>query len=371
MSFEQHTILMRPGYEEIIGKIRQGAHLYFSAGSIVRVRPFASIKRPSSDILKVELEFKHSKINVVIKLFKLKSDAPHHATKTMERVRRDFETTKFFYDQLRRFPGYSTVRPVVCFPDSLATVTEESPGQNFRDLIVQKAKWYPRRLTLEELAGHCYRSGKWLQIFQGISRANLNGRLRPDDLLDDVDHRLKRLLTQPRSGFSSQLRRQILNYLENQVALVNDSELDLAGIHADFSPSNIVINGNEIVVLDFATYRTGSIYQDLTYFARYLENFLHKPVFRPKTIAMLQEAFFNGYGENVDPTSSICKIFKIRHVVCHLVGILDPAGCPLHERLFNGRIARRYIRWLEEVTRKGGERESFWRLGGTEQWHNC
>ena len=150
--------------------------------------------------------------------------------------------------------------------------------------------------------------------------------------------------------FNPRLRRQVLNYLERQALLVTDPDLRLCGVHGDFCPSNILIHGEEVTVLDFEMFKVGSVYQDVTYYLRHLETFRQKPTFRPKTISILRQALLGGYDKDIDATSPIFTLFKLRHIICHLVDILDAPGQPFHKRLFNKTIARRYIQGLKLAT---------------------
>jgi hypothetical protein len=267
-----------------------------------------------------------------------------------ERVRRDFDVTRSVHQRFKSYPGYSVAEPVACFPELLAIVMLESPGQNLRDFILNKAAFYPRRYTLDQLAEYSFGCGQWLTIFQEITREKTQGRLQPYDVVRDIDLRLSKLVQQHGEFFNSQLRRQILNYLEKQALLVQNADLRLCGVHGDFCPANILVHGKKIIVLDFEMFKVGSVYQDVTYYLRHLETFLQKPTFRPKTISILRQALLSGYDKGIDGTSPIFSLFKLRHVICHLVDILDAPGQPTHKRLFNRTIARRYIQGLKNAT---------------------
>lgn len=335
-------------FEEVVKRTFTDTHVQHNRA--IRYRPLARIKRPFSEVMKFEIELESSiKKNVVVKVFNPKKMSEKHLEAWRKRVRKDFEVTKMFFDAFKHYPGYSTAEPILCFPEILAITMEESLGVNFGDLVIRKAKLYPRKATLEELSEQSYECGRWLRIFQGITRQQMRGRFRLDGLIDDIDQRLRKLVSEQGSWFSSSLRSQVLNYLEKQASLVDDPDLDLCGVHADLSPSNVLINGREVIVLDFAMYKIGSVYHDVVYFYRSLENVLHKPIFRPGTIAILQESFLKGYNETVSPASPMFRLFKVRHVICHLVGVLDLGGSAIHERLFNKRVARRYVKWLRNI----------------------
>jgi Phosphotransferase enzyme family len=336
--------------ERIVDKILQDQDNYFQEGRVVRFRPVEFIQRPFSKIVKVEVEFENSKNIILVKVFKPKNSSLNHLQMMRERVRRDFDVTRSVHERLKSYPGYSAAEPVACFPELLAIVMVESSGQNLRDLIINKATFYPRKSTLDQLAEYSFACGQWLTIFQEITREKTQGRLQPHDIIRDIDLRLSKLVQQHGNFFNSQLRRQILNYLERQAFLVQDGDLRLCGVHGDFCPSNILVHGKEIIVLDFERFKVGSVYQDVTYYLRHLGTFAQKPTFRPKTISILRQALLSGYDKGIDATSPIFSLFKLRHIICHLVDILDASGQPFHKRLFNKTIARRYIQGLKNAT---------------------
>jgi Phosphotransferase enzyme family len=334
--------------KRIVETVLQDHEDYLQGSRAVRLVEL--IKRPSSQIIKIEIEFENSKNNILVKVFKPKNSSSNHFQEMRDRVRKDFDVTLMVHERLKSYPGYSTAEPVACFPELLAIVMIESPGQNLRDLIINKATYYPSKTTLDQLAEYSFACGQWLTIFQDITREKAQGNLQPHDVVRDIDLRLSKLVQKHGEFFSSQLRRQVLNYSERQALKVQDADLRLCGVHGDFCPANILVNGREITVLDFEMFKVGSIYQDFTYYLRHLETLSQKPVFRPKTLSILREAFVIGYDKNIDTTAPIVALFKLRHIICHLVDILDLAGKPFHKRLFSKTVARRYIQALKTST---------------------
>lgn len=325
-------------------------------GPIIGYRRLTHISRPSSEVIKVELRRHNSEsTRVVVKLFKPKTVSVDSIKVLKDKVRNDFEVTKRFFEAFKNYSGYSTAEPVICFPEMLAVIMKESQGRNLRDFIAKKARFYPRNTTINTLIEQSYRCGEWLRLFQSLTEKSIQGRLSLLKLIEDIDHRLRRLEDGKR--ISRDWRARILRYLEKEAALVQESDLGLCGVHADFSPSNVLVNGNEVIVLDFTMYRIGSVYHDLSYFHRYFENFLHKPIFRSGTIAALQDSFLKGYGETINPGSPIFKLFKMRHVICHFVGIVEPGDSALQARWLARRVVRRYQEWLSEVTRETVRKE--------------
>jgi thiamine kinase-like enzyme len=338
---------MEENFEAVLQQLL--AAVKFQEGAIIGYRLLTHIRRPSSEVLKVELRRHNSEpTHVVVKLFKPRRVSLDAIKILKEKVRNDFEVTRRFFEAFKDYADYSTAEPIMCLPEMLAVVMKESRGRNLRDLITKNARLYPSKATVHKLFEQSYRCGEWLRIFQGLTEKSIQDRLSLRDLIEDIDRRLRRL--EGAEELSRGWRYRILRYLEKQATLVKESDLGLCGVHADFSPSNVLVNGNEVIVLDFTMYRIGSVYHDLTYFHRYFENFLHKPIFRPGTITALQDSFLKGYGKTVSPASPIFRLFKLRHVICHLIGLVKLSGSARHERLFNRRVTRRYRQWLADVT---------------------
>jgi hypothetical protein len=315
-----------------------------------RCRVVTRINRPFSEVFVAEFRRGDADADrLVIKFFKPRGSSPDALARLKEKLHKDFEITTKLFGVFREYPQLTTAEPIAIVPDALAIVMRESRGVNLRDLIAKKARLYPRSETLEKLREQLYRCGEWLRLFQGITGGAAGEMLMLPDLVADIDHRLRKL--QARGFLDPAVRSAVLAYVENQASLVKQAELGLSGVHADFSPSNVLVDGRQVTVLDFTMYRLGSIYHDVTYFHRYLENFLLKPTFRPESIAALQKAFLQGYGGEIHSDTPIFRIFKIRHVVCHLVGLTRSTDKALHKRWFDARAAGRYREWLAGVTR--------------------
>jgi hypothetical protein len=71
-------------------------------GAIIGYRPLTHIRRPSSEVIKVELRRYNSEpTHVVVKLFKPKTASEEALRRLRERVCHDFEVTRFFFDRFK------------------------------------------------------------------------------------------------------------------------------------------------------------------------------------------------------------------------------------------------------------------------------
>lgn len=333
------------GLEAVIRRLLQEPRECFG-GQVRSILPVARIRRPFSEVTKLEVELEGSRRKIVIKQFRLKNGSPAHKRKMEERVRKDFDVTRFFHEQFADCAGYSTPEPIICYPELLAIVMVLSPGENLGDLIAKKARLYPSKATLQRLSDGSRACGRYLRRLQNITAET--GKLDLEELIQDVDLRLKTIVARDDGVIDPGLRRGLLAHCEKQALLAAESDLGLCGVHGDYCAGNILVGRDAVTVLDFTMFKTGSKYHDVTYYCRNLANFLHKPIFRPKTISVLQRAFLNGYDENLEAENPVFKLLSLRHVACHLRGVLE-ARAPWHVRLFNRRVARRHGDWMRNA----------------------
>jgi hypothetical protein len=111
-------------------------------------------------------------------------------------------------------------------------------------------------------------------------------------------------------------------------------------------------------------FKTGSVYNDLTYFYHRLEGYLHKPIYRARTIRRLQDEFLCGYVEKMNggrewrvADDLLFKLLWIKHVVNNYSAITrqrvvaNGKKLSLPVQLFNRHVLRRYNRWLNQFCR--------------------
>ena len=124
----------------------------------------------------------------------------------------------------------------------------------------------------------------------------------------------------------------------------------LTAVHGDFSLSNIMHDGARVVAIDFSRFGVGSVYYDLTRIYHQLGLLLHKPWFRPATIARLRGALLDGYGPGVSADRPVFRLFLVQHLLCHWLGLLKTSrGAPWHVRGFNRWVGYRHRRELDRL----------------------
>jgi hypothetical protein len=336
-----------PPFMPVLERFTRESGSLFEPG--VNLVPIAYQERPFSRLLRLAVRDSRSGLadrHVFVKLFKDKQLA--EAGGMQGRVAQDFAVTHEIYEWMCRWPDLGTVRPLACYPEHLAIITEEAPGPSLLEYVNARAAWFPSATQvaqLEEVAG---RVGRWLRAFQTFAPVGAAVSAEPlslADLRDYVDVRLRRLVAGGH-WITEPLRREILAHIDRVGATVPGELLIQVPIHADFALGNILVSGDRIVVLDFAMAKRGSLLHDLSRLYVQLELLTTKPQFRPSTVSVLRRGLMAGFGGGVSETNPLFRLLTLMHRVNHFA-TLSNARESLLARLFSHRVRQRHRRWIQ------------------------
>lgn len=317
-----------------------------------RVLPLRVEKRVFSRIVEATLTSGNGRAeNVIIKIYGVARGSTEDAV--MHQIRNEFEIMRRLWGELREHPVFSVARPLVFLPERHALVMSKSPGRQFQSILTRKARFRPGGKTMARLESLCHACGRWLKWFQWNADSDLNGKLDLDDMIEKIDYRLERLVDCEKADFDEKLRSRTLRRLEMLSQDVAESDLYISAVHGDFFPGNVLANGQKITILDFAMYRTGSVFTDVTYFWHQLDTLLLKPVYRQSVIRRLQHAFLLGYDDclaSTDPfeTKALFKLFRLQHLVYRIAAIYLVGEPTFTQRLYNQVVARECLRRLKK-----------------------
>lgn len=317
--------------------------------------------RPYSNVYRLRLKERQTPRFIYVKILAPRSKSLADPEKHLTRLATEFATGRDLAAAFRDEQEIAIIKPLAYYPELLAMVSEEAPGESLAALINRDGKLWPAAGKLEQLAKHCRRAGKALAAIQQATAVEAS-RFDPVELLEYIDARLQRLLESRQTPFSSADHRQITKFLQSALAAIPKAQLGLAGAHSDYAPFNLLATPEKITVADFTMFKRGSVYNDLTYFYHRLEGYLHKPTFRLPTIRRLQEEFLTGYAElsgrhNASARVAddlLFKVFWIKHVVNNYSAIMRQRVVAkgkkpsLPAQLFNQHVFRRYNRWLNQ-----------------------
>jgi aminoglycoside phosphotransferase (APT) family kinase protein len=239
------------------------------------------------------------------------------------------------------------VRPVACYAEHLAIVTEQTDGTTLMAYLDGNAAWFPSTSVKRGMTQTLAAVGRWLQQFQSIDGAV--GRVSLTGLRDYVDVRLKRLVA--RGVFSACDRERILRHLFRLGARVSKRELDGVLIHADFGLGNILVAGPRVVVLDFAMVQRGCALHDISRLYLQLDAMRGKPQYRFATVRALQRALLEGFDPTLTAERPLFRFLLMLHRINHL-STLSKARERLRGDVLNGRVRRLHRRWIEEELRR-------------------
>jgi aminoglycoside phosphotransferase (APT) family kinase protein len=349
----------------VIARLRSQAHELWPETPPENFQIVRHLPRPYSNVYRLLLLTRQAPLRhfVYAKILAPGAKLRSNPEKYLSRLATEFDVGQRLHEKLRCEKEFAIVKPIVCYPEFLAIVSEEAPGEPLANLIVREAKLWPDAGKLPQLVQHCRRAGQALAAMQKVTTDG--SQFKPAELVEYVDVRLQRLLESRRTPFSSADRQQIIKFLESAIPQIPAAQLGMCGAHGDYAPFNVLAASEKITVTDFTMFKPGSVYNDLTYFYHRLEGYLHKPVFRPATIRNLQNAFLEGYVEAMGKTRQewrvagdlLFRIFLIKHVVNNYSAIMrqrvaakgKKASFPA--RLFNQHVFRRYNRWLNRFCR--------------------
>jgi hypothetical protein len=240
------------------------------------------------------------------------------------------------------------VRPIACYVDHLAIVTEQADGETLLTHLQSLARWFPAAGTRNQLAETLSRVGGWLRAFQAIEPCVT--RVALADLRAYVDLRLQRLVAS--CVFSELQRQQILLHLETLGEQVRSTELANVLVHSDFALGNILVSGRRIVVLDLAMAQHGSSLHDISRLFLQLDVLRAKPQFRPAMVRLLQDALLRGFDETLKPTRPLFRYLLMLHRVNHL-GTLSLVRDPFPGSVVSRRVRRLHQLWIDRELQNG------------------
>jgi tRNA A-37 threonylcarbamoyl transferase component Bud32 len=336
---------VREALDRVLGRLRDGSASYFGVPD-VQLRPSGRLlESEASIVLPVRIEGPGAGQEIFVKVFKPIGSVPDQIELTRKRVLNEFVTTQHVHRQMAALEGFSAVRPIACFPDELALVTERVSGETLGALLEREAGWWPPDSTSARLEQTLSRAGAWIRTFQATNTCHAFSLV---EMREYLDVRLRRLLVMPRAQFPESWRVGVLRHFDARSRQINGADLSQVAIHADIAPGNMLVNGNEIIVIDFARATTGGKYHDVSRLYTQLEFMKCKPKFRASVIARLQAALLDGFERGLTPQHPLLELFLLQHTVLHLANLTGhPGSGP--SRVYNWYQSREHRRWLSET----------------------
>ena len=338
------TVPLPPTLERGLARLSRDSERYWRHRPVIE--PLSLMDRESASVLRVRLRFPDaSEGHAFVKHFKPRGPSPGDRELMRARVVKDFTVTSGVHDSFRGNPDFSAARPIACFPEELILVTEEVAGEPLDALLERRAAWKPDSRTVDDLCELVSRIGAWFKAFQQIDPPE--GATALGNMREYLELRLKRLTADPRGVLSVADCKNILAYFDARSRELAADDLIQCLVHGDVAPSNIIVHGRSIAIIDFAMACVGGRHLDIARLYTQLEFLKAKPKFRSRVVDRLQAALLSGFDHALRPHHPLFRLFELQHVICHVANLsLNPA--PPVVRLYNKYQVRRHYRWLRE-----------------------
>ena len=222
-------------FDSVLERLRSESLQHFAAAKVTMV-PHRFVVRPFSQVMEVDIDAGGRVISAFVKILKPRADGVQALEATRRNIAREFEVTTKVHGRFAPHAGLSTARPIACYPELLAMVTERVDGISLQRLL-SRARGFPSARTLQSLCSTMRRVGAWLRTFQALDSSE--GHVSLDQLRTYLDQRLQPLADGRVIG--ADVRVRVLRYFDDLAGEVPRSDLEAVPVHADFTPENVII----------------------------------------------------------------------------------------------------------------------------------
>jgi Ser/Thr protein kinase RdoA (MazF antagonist) len=317
VSFQHPRLAL--GFETVLARLTEESERCFGSPATA-IDPLERMDRPFSTVLRVRVRTAHGEVCAFIKRLKVSGRIDADLPRMRRRVQREFNATERIYRVLRAEDGLSVVRPVACFPDELALVTEKAGGETLARFVSQ---WRPLSAGRrnEELRRTGARIGAWLRAFQRTAPAD--ECLSLDTMRSYLDVRLRQLLDSRRAAITPDDRALALAHFDAVAGRVAIGDLRTVPVHADLCPENVLVDAGRVTVLDFSMAKSGAIFHDLAHLYMHLEFLRTRGRVSGTAIDALEHAMLRAYDPELRPERPLFALMLLQHVACHLAGMAE------------------------------------------------
>lgn len=341
-----------PSLQEVIARVSAESRTVLECEAVTTSIEWTA-SRPYSDVARVRYSGGQASGTFYAKVFRPRAPGQDERDFMAQRVKRDFEVTARLYREMRRHESIAVPRPLACYPELLAVVTEAAPGVPLLDVLESEGRFRVPQERLDYLRDSLARVGRWVKVFQDSGPTSPT--VEYADVATYIDLRLQRLVAHPSFAFTESDRAAVLSAIEATWPALAESDRVAVPLHADMALGNILVARSGVTVLDLAMTSGGTRFHDVAHLFMQLDLLTAKPSFRRSTVSSLQRALLDGYEPGVSDASPLFRIMLLQHVVCHASGLLHrPAG--RLARLYNRWVLRRHLAFLRAFAAAAPER---------------
>lgn len=312
-------------------------------------------KRRLSDVYMVKIYFPNRTFqSVCIKIVKCDKFDAKSIEINRRKLEHEFAMHLLSYERSRKLSGFSVVRPMAVYSDDLAFITESFDNSKTIESLLTKGLILGGHNKLEHIM---YSSGVLLSQYHGLKIENMSGANKEiEELKQYILVRLALIyeyfekeqknisLTKSLQGFNKEFSELIIqnNFGKNL----------LTCSHGDFTPANILYDGETLALIDFSeAVEKSPRYVDIGSFVNYLNMLpLNKPIYSIQKIETLKSSFIKGYCSENEINLLLLRLYQFRFLSTNmLTQIYEMQSSKVKNILMQRRI-KRYMSVLESFS---------------------
>lgn len=220
--------------------------------------------------------------------------------------------------------GYRTPRPLARYDDLRTILMERVDGERLSAYIRRKNSLLSpaSRQSLEKTICRC---GDFLRIYHSVTKTG-DPCIPPESVLEELFGKIRTTYDRlpPQITGSENGSARFLDCLSRAEELMRKTEYQLVIQHGDFYPGNILVDGNNLYLLDFAFSKTGLIHSDIVRFLFMLEFLNPYPqnlFYDFRKIGLYRRVFLDAYTEGAPAFTDMDRLaihmHKVRCIVLH------------------------------------------------------
>ena len=299
--------LQANAFEAVLNALSGGAATYFGDPNAA-LYPVLRVDRPFSCVLRLRVRTTAGETHAFVKIFKSNGFAPEEIAERRRLLDNEYRTALHLYEMCASQPGLTALRPVAVFPDHLAIVTAEVPGEPL-DRILRGTVWglRPPSTAINAAA----RVGAWIAAYQKLPPHGgaTVGR-------EYVDVRLRALVGTVLTAEDREFALAVYDTLEGLDSVAARTRV---AIHGDLCAANIIVQQTgEVTVIDFSTAKAGTRFHDVAHLYVHLENEAMRMPLRRRLLTNVERALLAGFDPAAHPGEPLFRLMLLQHSACHL-----------------------------------------------------
>ena len=277
-------------WNEILDNLSSSWPLYHpECGQIIGADLIRRERRAHCEIVEICLTASSGKTNLIAKrLLDSKQSTPALISKAQQEL-----SNILSYGALLCGSPFQALEAIGDFTRYHTVITRKGDGRSLKDLIKKHARIGTTSSRMAALEALCEEAGRWLSWIHHRSRKAVQLADHADALIHGLHAKLEQGIG---LGLDATFMNPLLKMAKGLLTTYGHEGFPVVMTHNDFTPENLLVNDNGILVLDYqAVDMAGTAYSDVALFTTYLETFAKYPLFGARQLTLLKQAFLRGY----------------------------------------------------------------------------